>query len=127
MSSSADAREPREVVNEALARAEQDQRERTRSPSVLRAAEKRVERCSAAAVCGRFLFENGLTIAMPLRSSPSRSSVSSSPAIAHTTRSSASTASRRSASVHTSAVATSSRRRQRTGNPSSCRWDCSCC
>ena len=63
MSSSADTREPREVVNDALARAEQNRRERMRSPSVLRAAEKRVEALQGRSGLRRVLVENGLSIA----------------------------------------------------------------
>ena len=62
MSSSTGPRRPREVVEEALERADRNRHERTRSPSVLRAAEKRVEALQGRSGLRRFLFENGLSV-----------------------------------------------------------------
>src|SRR5688572_2708317 len=52
-----------DVVREARERAERDEHERRRSPSVEKAAEKRVTTLRARGRVGRFLFENSLSIA----------------------------------------------------------------
>src|SRR5688572_24410294 len=52
-----------DVVREARERAERDEHERRRSPSVEKAAEKRVTTLHARGRVGRFLFENSLSIA----------------------------------------------------------------
>jgi hypothetical protein len=54
----------REIVRKARADHEKDERQRTRSPSAEQAAQHRVELLSGRSGLRRFLFENGLTIAM---------------------------------------------------------------
>src|SRR5688572_19071372 len=62
MASSVDQR-AKDEVREARERAEHEEHERLRSPSVEREAEKRVTTLRARGRLGRFLFENGLSIA----------------------------------------------------------------
>jgi hypothetical protein len=54
----------RDVVRKARTEQEKDERERTHSPSAVKAAERRVQLLQGRAGLRRFVFENGLVIAM---------------------------------------------------------------
>jgi hypothetical protein len=64
MSSSVSSTRAREVVKKAREQQQKDERERTRSASAEEAAMKRVQTLHSRSGLRRFLFENGLTIAM---------------------------------------------------------------
>jgi len=64
MASSTHSTRAREVVKKAREQQEQDEHERTHSTSAEKAAEKRVEALHGRSGLRRFVFENGLTIAM---------------------------------------------------------------